>query len=75
MGRRGINIDYGKPFQPIGTSVLGLAGEYFMVTGSGKYFRNVILDPADTTAIIEIDDKGENYRILWGLENGGRPTS
>ncbi len=68
-------FDYGKPFQPIGTSVLGLAGEYFMVTGSGKYFRNVILDPADTTAIIEIDDKGENYRILWGLENGGRPTS
>lgn len=35
----------------------------------------MILDPADTTAIIEIDDKGENYRILWGLENGGRPTS
>ncbi len=68
-------FDYGKPFQPIGTSVLGLAGEYFMVTGSGKYFRNVILDPTDTTAIIEIDDKGENYRILWGLENGGRPTS
>lgn len=68
-------FDYGKPFQPIGTSVLGLAGEYFMVTGSGKYFRNVILDPADTTAIIEIDEKGENYRILWGLENGGRPTS
>lgn len=68
-------FDYGKPFQPIGTTVLGLAGEYFMVTGSGKYFRNVILDPADTTAIIEIDDKGENYRILWGLVNGGRPTS
>lgn len=68
-------FDYGKPFLPIGTSVPGLAGEYFMVTGSGKYFRNVILDPLDTTAIIEIDDKGENYRILWGLVNGGRPTS
>ena len=60
---------------PIGTSVPGLAGEYFMVTGSGKYFRNVILDPADSTCIIKIDDKGENYKILWGLVNGGRPTS
>lgn len=68
-------FDYGKTFQPIGASVPGLAGEYFMVTGSGKYFRNVILAPADTSAIIEIDDKGENYRILWGLVNGGRPTS
>lgn len=64
-----------KPWEPIGTEVPGLAGEYFMVTGSGKYFRNVALDPAANTCIIEIDEKGENYRILWGLINGGRPTS
>lgn len=62
-------------WKAIGTSVPKLAGEYFLVTGSGKYFRNVILDPEDTTAIIELDDKGENYRICWGLVNGGRPTS
>ena len=30
-----------KEFQPIGTTVPALAGEYFLVTGSGKYFRNV----------------------------------
>lgn len=59
----------------IGTSVPGLAGEYFMATGSGKYFRNVVLEPADCLCILEIDEKGEKYRILWGLENGGRPTS
>lgn len=64
-----------NPWQPIGTSVKGLAGEYFMVTGSGKYFRNVILDPAANTCIIEVDEDGENYRIRWGLVNGGRPTS
>ncbi len=62
-------------WKPIGTSVPDLAGEYFMVTGSGKYFRNVILDPEDTSCIIELDEKGENYRLLWGLCNGGRPTS
>lgn len=71
-----------KPFlsadgewKKIGISVPGLAREYFMVTGSGKYFRNVILDPADSICIIELDDKGENYRICWGLINGGKPTS
>ena len=62
-------------WQPIGTSVPKLAGEYFMVTGSGKYFRNVILDPAANCCIIEVDEAGENYRICWGLVNGGRPTS
>ena len=61
--------------KPIGTSVPGLAGEYFLVTGSGKYFRNVPLDPEDSTAIIEIDENGESYRVCWGLVNGGRPTS
>lgn len=60
---------------PIGTSVPGLSGEYFLVTGSGKYFRNVELAPEENIAIIEIDQQGENYRILWGLSKGGRPTS
>ena len=64
-----------KEWKPIGTSVPTLANEYFLVTGSGKYFRNVILKPEDSICMIELDDKGENYRIVWGLVNGGRPTS
>ena len=60
---------------PIGTSVPGLAHDFFMVTGTGKYFRNIKEDPEVSTAIIEIDDKGENYCIRWGLVDGGRPTS
>ena len=64
-----------KEWQPIGTSVPKLAGEYFLVTGSGKFFRNVIIKPEDSICMIELDDKGENYRIVWGLVNGGRPTS
>lgn len=32
-------------WQPIGTEVPGLAGEFFLVTGSGKYFRNIAVDP------------------------------
>lgn len=59
----------------IGAEVPGLANEVFMVTGSGKYFRNVCLNPQDTTAIIELNEHGTEYRIVWGLVNGGRPTS
>lgn len=62
-------------WKEIGTDVPKLSGEYFMVTGSGKYFRNVILDPADSTCILEIDETGSKYRICWGLVHGGRPTS
>lgn len=62
-------------WKPIGTEVPGLAGEYFLVTGSGKYFRNVILKPEDSICMIELDEKGERYRIVWGLVNGGKPTS
>lgn len=64
-----------KEWQAIGTTVPKLAKEYFIVTGSGKYFRNVIIKPEDSICIIELDEKGENYRIVWGLVNGGRPTS
>ena len=58
-------------WRDIGTNVPGLANEYFIVTGSGKYFRNVILDPADSICIIQLDGKGEKYQICWGLVNGG----
>ena len=62
-------------WHPIGASVSGLAGEFFLVTGTGKYFRNIIVDPEACIAIIEIDETGDNYRIRWGLVEGGLPTS
>ncbi|AWW33727.1 rhamnulose-1-phosphate aldolase [Mannheimia varigena] len=55
--------------------VTALANQYFIVTGSGKFFRNVILDPADTLAVIHIDEEGKGYYLMWGLVNGGVPTS
>ena len=62
-------------WKEIGTTVKDLAGEYFLVTGSGKYFRNVAIDPTDAIGIIELDETGSKYRIVWGFVNGGRPTS
>lgn len=64
-----------KDYQEIGTCVPELAKEYFLVTGSGKFMRNVSLAPQDNIAIIELDETGSRYRIVWGLEDGGKPTS
>ena len=68
-------LSYDGKWQPIGTSVPALAGEYFMVSGSGRFMRNMILEPESNCCIIEVDQAGENYRICWGLAEGGRPTS
>lgn len=65
----------GGAWLPIGCEVGTLAGEYFLVTGSGKFMRNIPLDPEANICIIEIDDTGKNFRIVWGLRNGGKPTS
>ena len=68
-------FDTTREFVPIGVTVENLAGEYFIVTGSGRFFMNTAAEPEKNICIIELDDKGENYRIVWGLVNGGRPTS
>ena len=59
----------------MGVTGENLAGEYFLTTGSGKYFRNVQADPTHSIGIVEINDKGDAWRIVWGLENGAKPTS
>ena len=63
------------PWIPVGARVPELAGEHFLVTGSGKFFRDIKDDPEATLAIIGLDEKGENYQIEWGLVEGGKPTS
>ncbi len=69
------DFTYDRPWTEIGVTVENLANEFFMVTGSGKFFRFTKADPENSTAIVEIDELGKNYRIVWGLKSGGRPTS
>ena len=40
-------VDESKEYLPIGVTVKNLANEYFLVTGSGKFIRNVALDLTD----------------------------
>ena len=66
---------YDKPWVELGVTADNLCGEYFIATGSGKFFRNVILAPQDNICIAQLNEKGDAYRVVWGLEKGGRPTS
>lgn len=63
------------PWVNMGVIGKNLAGEYFLTTGSGKFFRNVILDPEHSSGIVQINDNGDSWRIVWGLEGGAKPTS
>lgn len=52
-----------------------LAGKYFIVTGSGKYFKNMAKNPSVNLGVIRIGANGRSYEILWGFEDGGVATS
>ena len=68
-------FSFDRPWTPMGVQADNLRNEYFLTTGSGKFMRNVPLHPADCLGIVEINDAGDAWRIVWGLENGGKPTS
>ena len=60
---------------PLGFDGKALAGKYFMVTGTGKYFKNVKGDPETNTGIFRISADGKNAELLWGYKDGGKFTS
>ena len=53
--------------------VTPLIGKIFIVTGTGKYFKNVKEDPETNLGIIRVAKNG--VELLWGYKDGGRPTS
>jgi rhamnulose-1-phosphate aldolase len=52
-----------------------LEGKLFIVTGTGKYFKNVQGAPEVNLGIVRIGKGGKNVELLWGFADGGRPTS
>lgn len=60
---------------PLGVQADNLRGAFFAVTGAGRYMRNVPLDTAKNVGIVEINAEGDACRIVWGLKDGGMPSS
>jgi len=51
-----------------------LIGKYFIVTGTGKYFKNCVKDPENNLGILRIASI-HKIDLLWGYHDGGRMTS
>ena len=60
---------------PTGFEAKALAGKIFIVTGTGKYFKNVTPDPENNLGIIRIAEDGVTAELLWGFADGSRFTS
>lgn len=60
---------------PTGFDATELIGRIFIVTGTGKYFKNVTDDPENNLGIIRIAKDGTTAELLWGYSDGGRFTS
>ena len=70
-----LDLNLVKRVLPLGFDATTLAGKIFIVTGSGKYFKNVIDDPEDNLGIVRISADGQNAQLLWGYSGGGKCTS
>ena len=60
---------------PTGFDAPELDGKYFLVTGTGKYFKNVQYDPARNLGLFRVTDNGRTAQLLWGYSDGGKFTS
>ncbi|MBR4538670.1 MAG: rhamnulose-1-phosphate aldolase [Clostridia bacterium] len=60
---------------PTGFTAPELEGKYFLVTGTGKYFKNVQYAPEINLGIVRVTAYGELAELIWGFEDGGSFTS
>lgn len=70
-----LNLDQVLRTIPLGFDATPLIGEIFIVTGTGKYFKNVDLDPEHNLGIVRIASDGKTAELLWGYSDGGKFTS
>jgi rhamnulose-1-phosphate aldolase len=70
-------VDLKAPIRniPIDFDGSELTGKIFLVTGTGKYFKNVERNPEENLGLVRIAQDGKSLDLLWGFSDGGRPTS
>ena len=60
---------------PLGFDASASVGKLFLVTGTGKYFKNMETDPETNLGIVRIAADGQTAELLWGFADGGKFTS
>lgn len=60
---------------PLALAFPDFVGRYFLVTGTGKYFKNISKSPEVCLGLIRISSDGSVGELLWGYAEGGGFTS
>ena len=60
---------------PTGFAAPELDGKSFLVTGTGKYFKNIPYAPEVNLSVVRLADGGQTAQLLWGFADGGSVTS
>lgn len=60
---------------PLGFDAAPLIRKIFIVTGTGKYFKNVEDGPETNLGIVRIAADGKFAKLLWGYNDSGKFTS
>jgi len=66
--------DFASPPASMPVPVPALAGRSLFVTVSGSRFRDVPKCPERALILMQVSNRGDRYRVLWGGEGGGTPT-
>lgn len=70
-----LDLDHVIRTIPINFDASYVAGRIFMVTGTGKYFKNITPNPAENLGIVRVAQDGKSLELLWGFEGNAAPTS
>jgi rhamnulose-1-phosphate aldolase len=68
-----LNLD--TAWENLGCSIPEIGNEFFLVSGTGKFIRNIQIAPEKSLGVLQLNETGSQYRIVWGYSDGGRPTS
>ena len=61
-----LDLDHVIRTIPINFDASYVAGRIFMVTGTGKYFKNITPNPAENLGIVRVAQDGKSLELLWG---------
>ena len=73
--REYLDLDCVRRTIPIAFDASPLAGRFFIVTGTGKYFKNISDEPEECLGIVRISADGAAAELMWGYSGGGSVTS
>ncbi len=72
-GRKDVRAE--SSWMDLESGVSQMAGAHLLMTARGSLFRCLGESPRQGIGVIEIDDQGMRYRVVWGYEPHGAPSS